>query len=63
MAAIVYMELTVKSALVLGGIDMRECEDYGTSYITDGWRIEELGKFVEPYIEDLIEGNKEYQQQ
>lgn len=35
----------------------------GTSYITDGWRIEELGKFVEPYVEDLIEGNKEYQQQ
>ena len=57
------MELTVKSALVLGGIDMRDCEDYGTSYITDGWRIEELGKFVGPYVEDLIEGNKEYQQQ
>ncbi len=42
---------------------MRDCEDYGTSYITDSWRIEELGKFVEPYVEDLIEGNKEYQQQ
>ena len=35
----------------------------GTSYITDGWRIEELAKFVEPYVEELIEGNKEYQQQ
>lgn len=35
----------------------------GTSYITDGWRINELVRTYEPFIEDLIEGNKEYEKQ
>ena len=33
----------------------------GTSYITDKWRIDEMERFVEPYVDELIEGNKEYQ--